>query len=109
MNRGILAVAALAAALSAVASASSASANAAIVRQAAVYCGPFGCGPVWSGPRRWEGHWGPWNHISSDQVSWNQVSWDHVYRPACPLDYHYACRRGPLGYGQCACWPYPPR
>lgn len=99
MNRSILAAAALAATLSATAFASGASAmspaleNAAPVQKTAVYCGPLGCGPVWPGPRRWEGRW-------------DHVSWDHVYRPACPLDYYYACRRGPLGYGQCACWPY---
>jgi hypothetical protein len=27
------------------------------------------------------------------------------YRPACPWGYYYACRRGPYGYPQCACWP----
>jgi len=60
--------------------------------KAQVYCGLLGCGPVWPGPRRWEPGWGPWGY---------------AYRPACPLDYYYACRRGPLGHRQCACWPYP--
>lgn len=32
--------------------------------------------------------------------------WGYRHRPACPLDYYFACRRGPLGYRQCACWPY---
>jgi hypothetical protein len=102
MNKGNLAAAALAAALSSVALSgaeamsvapafSPAGENAAPVQKTAVYCGLFGCGPVWPGPRRWERR-GPWRH---------------VYRPACPLDYYYACRRGPLGYRQCGCWPYP--
>jgi hypothetical protein len=66
-----------------------AAADPGLVQDAAIFCGPFGCGPIWPGPRRrWD--WG----------------WRHVYRPACPIGYYYACRRGPLGYGQCACWPY---
>ena len=32
--------------------------------------------------------------------------WGYRHRPACPLDYYFACRRGPLGYRKCACWPY---
>ena len=32
--------------------------------------------------------------------------WGDHHRPACPLNYYFACRRGPLGYRQCACWPY---
>lgn len=32
--------------------------------------------------------------------------WGYWHRPACPFDYYFACRRGPLGYRQCACWPY---
>jgi hypothetical protein len=63
-------------------------------QKTAVYCGPLGCGPIWPGPRHWAPAWGPWGP---------------TYRPACPLDYYYACRRGPLGYRQCACWPYPGR
>jgi hypothetical protein len=63
--------------------------TAGLVEKTDIFCGPLGCGPVWPGPRRSE--WGPWGH---------------VYRPACPINYYYACRRGPLGYGQCACWPY---
>lgn len=66
-----------------------------LAQKTAVFCGPLGCGPVWPGPRRWE-----WRLQPS---GWQ---WGHVYRPACPIDYYYACRRGPLGYGQCACWPY---
>lgn len=61
-----------------------------LLQKAAIYCGPYGCGPIWRSPRRWESGWGPWSY---------------AYRPACPIDYYYACRRGPLGYGQCACWP----
>ena len=101
MNRGILAAATLAAALSVAAPGASATSvtpafspaleNAVPVQKTAIYCGPLGCGPVWPGPRRLDRH---------------QASWGDVYRPACPLDYYYACRRGPLGYGQCACWPY---
>lgn len=68
-----------------------ATANAGLVQNAAIFCGPYGCGPIWPGPRHDQRHWGPWGHI---------------YRPACPIGYYYACRRGPLGYGQCACWPY---
>jgi hypothetical protein len=96
-------VAAMAVALSTAASACSASAmsipaplqiaaaSAGVVQKAAVFCGPYGCGPIWPGPRHWQPEWGPWGH---------------TYRPACPIDYYYACRRGPLGDGQCACWPY---
>jgi hypothetical protein len=104
MNKGILAVAAIASTLSAAVPpsgaiamtlapfAGTANAPASLVQKAGIYCGPLGCGPVWPGPRRWK---------------WAQRGpWDHVYRPACPIDYYYACRRGPLGYGQCACWPY---
>lgn len=61
------------------------------LRTVGVFCGPFGCGPIWPGPRR---------------GGWHGDRWGHVYRPACPIGYYYACRRGPLGYGQCACWPY---
>jgi hypothetical protein len=102
MNKSILAAAALAAALSSAAPSSTASAATAAplpmtaiqtahpVQRTAVYCGLYGCGPIWPGPRRWEPR-GPWGY---------------AYRPACPLDYYYACRRGPLGDRQCACWPY---
>lgn len=62
-----------------------------LVQAAQVFCGPYGCGPIWPGPR-------------DDRWSWAPSG--HVYRPACPTDYYYACRRGPLGYRQCACWPY---
>jgi hypothetical protein len=62
-----------------------------LAKETAIFCGPYGCGPIWSGPRRRRWDWGPW---------------DHVYRPACPIGYYYACQRGPLGYGQCACWAY---
>jgi hypothetical protein len=101
MNRGILGAAAMALALSSAEQPCSALAlivtpasaraieTAGLVQKTAIFCGPLGCGPIWRGPRRWE--WGPWGHI---------------YRPACPIDYYYACRRGPLDYGQCACWPY---
>jgi hypothetical protein len=96
MNKGILAAAAMvlvlsSSALTMVPSSARASETADLVQKTAVYCGPLGCGPIWPGPRRWQREWGPW---------------DHAYRPACPIDYYYACRRGPLGYGQCACWPY---
>ena len=66
--------------------------NANPAQKTAVVCGPLGCGHIWRGWRR-----GAW--------SWGRP-WGHVYPPACPLDYYYACRRGPLGYGQCGCWPY---
>jgi hypothetical protein len=62
-----------------------------LLQRTTIFCGPFGCGPIWPGPRRHE---------------WNAGAWGPVYRPACPFDYYYACRRGPLGYKQCACWPY---
>jgi hypothetical protein len=62
-----------------------------LVRTAGAFCGPFGCGPVWPGPSGGE---------------WDGGRWGHAYRPACPIGYYYACRRGPLGYGQCACWSY---
>jgi len=64
-----------------------AAANAGPVQKTAVVCGSWGCRRAWPGR-----HWG-----------W---PWDSRYRPACPLGYYFACRRGPLGYGQCACWPY---
>ena len=103
MNKRILGAAAMALALSGAGLPRSASAltvapptahaieAVALVQKTDIFCGPLGCGPIWRGPRRWKPTWGPW---------------DHVYRPACPIDYYYACRRGPLGYGQCACWPY---
>jgi hypothetical protein len=103
MKTGILAAAVLAAVLSATGGASAMSVThpfsfpverAIPVQETAVYCGPLGCGPIWPGPRHWVPAWGPWGP---------------TYRPACPLDYYYACRRGPLGYRQCACWPYPGR
>jgi hypothetical protein len=105
MNKSILASVALAAALSVAAPGGASAINvtrplspaadsAALVQKTGIYCGLLGCGPTWPGPRRSEPWWGPW---------------DHVYRPACPIDYYYACRRGPLGYRQCACWPYPGR
>lgn len=101
MSRGILAAAAIGAALATAAPAGTALALTAAppltseiagpVQSTAVYCGALGCGPVWPGPRRWEPGWGPWGY---------------AYRPACPIDYYYACRRGPSGYRQCGCWPY---
>jgi hypothetical protein len=101
MNKGILGAAAMALALSSASLPRSALAltvtpphaieTADLVQKAAIFCGPLGCGPIWRGPRHWKSGWGPWGY---------------AYRPACPLDYYYACRRGPLGYGQCACWPY---
>lgn len=63
-------------------------------QRTAVVCGPFGCGHIWRGPRYREPGWGR--------------PWGYVYPPACPLDHYYACRRGPLGYPRCACWPYRP-
>jgi hypothetical protein len=60
---------------------------------AQVFCGPYGCGHIHYGPRRYGWRWGHWGYN---------------YRPACPTGYYYECRRGPLGYGQCACWPYRP-
>ena len=103
MKKSILAAAALAAVLSAAIAGHAAAVSVArplgpavegwgAAQKTAVYCGPLGCGPVWPGPRRWEPGWGPWGY---------------AYRPACPLDYYYACRRGPLGHKECACWPYP--
>lgn len=62
------------------------------VQHAAVVCGPWGCAPTGRvrhhRPRNWDRPWGT------------------VAPPACPLGYYFACRRGPLGYGACACWPY---
>lgn len=68
-----------------------AAADSGLLQSAAIVCGAFGCGPIWPGPRRQRWGWG---------------AWQYAYRPACPIGYSYACRRGPLGYGQCACWPY---
>jgi hypothetical protein len=59
-----------------------------LVQHSAVVCGYWGCvrgGRAWGYRAR---HWG------------------YADRPACPLGYYFACRRGPLGYGACACWPY---
>ncbi len=64
-----------------------------LVQKAQVFCGPYGCGRIHYGPR----HRG-----------WRWDRWGYHYRPACPTGYYYACRSGPLGYGQCACWPYRP-
>lgn len=103
MNSSIVVAAVMALALSTGAPPSSASAmtipaplkiaaaGAGLVQNAAIFCGPFGCGPIWPGPRRRQRE---------------RERWGHAYRPACPIGYYYACRRGPLGYGQCACWPY---
>ena len=66
-------------------------APASLVQKAQVFCGPYGCGHIYYGPRRHR--WGRWGYN---------------YRPACPTGYYYACRTGPLGYAQCACWPYRP-
>lgn len=63
-----------------------------MVHQAAVVCSYWGCAPA--GRVR---HYRRWN--------WD-LPWGYAERPACPLGYYFACRRGPLGYGACACWPY---
>jgi hypothetical protein len=68
-------------------------ATASLVHKTQVFCGPYGCGPIHYGPRHHGWRWGPSGYN---------------YRPACPTGYYYACRPGPLGYGQCACWPYRP-
>ena len=66
---------------------------ASLVHKVQVFCGPYGCGHIHYGPhRRW----------------WRWARSGYNYRPACPTGYYYACRPGPLGYGQCACWPYRP-
>jgi TRAP-type mannitol/chloroaromatic compound transport system substrate-binding protein len=59
-----------------------------VVQKTAVVCGHNGCRHYW--PRRH--YWGKAPVVD--------------YPPACAPNYHYACQRGPLGYGQCACWPY---
>jgi hypothetical protein len=64
-----------------------------LVHKSGVFCGPYGCGHIHYGPRHRHWRWGPSGYN---------------YRPACPTGYYYACRTGPLGYGQCACWPYRP-
>jgi len=64
-----------------------------LVHKTGVFCGPYGCGHIHYGPRHRHWRWGPSGYN---------------YRPACPTGYYYACRPGPLGYGQCACWPYRP-
>jgi hypothetical protein len=56
--------------------------------QKATVCGPKGCKHYW--PRHYVGAVPP----------------PPQFRPACPLDYYYACKEGPSGLGQCACWPY---
>lgn len=68
-------------------------ASAGLVQKTDVFCGPYGCGHIHYGPRHRRWRWGRWGYN---------------YRPACPTGYYYACRPGPLGYGQCACWPYRP-
>ena len=68
-------------------------ATASLVQKIQVFCGQYGCGHIHYGPRRHGWRWGRWGYN---------------YRPACPTGYYYACRRGPLGYAQCACWPYRP-
>lgn len=67
-------------------------ANSNPLQKAAVVCGPLGCGHIWRGRRHGERGWGR--------------PWGYAYPPACPIGYYYACRRGPAGYRQCACWPY---
>jgi hypothetical protein len=52
-----------------------------------VVCGPKGCKHYWPRP-----------YLVAVPPP--------VFPPACPIDYYYACKQGPLGYGQCACWPY---
>jgi hypothetical protein len=68
-------------------------APASLVQKTQIFCGPYGCGRIYYGPRHRRWRWGRWGYN---------------YRPACPTGYYYACRPGPLGYGQCACWPYRP-
>jgi hypothetical protein len=65
-----------------------AAANAHIVQKTAVVCGHKGCRHYWPHSH----YWGKAPVVD--------------YPPACAPDYHYTCKRGPLGYGQCACWPY---
>jgi hypothetical protein len=65
-----------------------ATANADIVQRTAVVCGQKGCKRYWPHRRYWR---------KAPAVD---------YPPACAPNYHYVCKRGPLGYGQCACWPY---
>ena len=65
-----------------------ATANADIVQRTAVVCGQKGCKHYWPHRHYWR----------------NAPAVD--YPPACAPNYHYVCKRGPLGYGQCACWPY---
>jgi hypothetical protein len=62
-------------------------ANTGSMQKTAVVCGPKGC----------KRHW-PYHYVGA-------VPPPH-FPPACPIDYYYACKQGPLGYGQCACWPY---
>ena len=52
-----------------------------------VVCGPKGCKRYW--PRPYLVEVPP-----------------PVFPPACPIDYYYECKQGPLGYGHCGCWPY---
>lgn len=73
--------------------AASPSAPASLVQKTQIFCGQYGCGRIHYGPR----HRG-----------WRWDRWGYHYRPACPTGHYYACRPGPLGYGQCACWPYRP-
>jgi hypothetical protein len=65
-----------------------ATANTDIVQKTAVVCGHNGCRHYW-----------PHRHY------WSKAPVVD-YPPACAPNYHYACQRGPLGYGACACWPY---
>jgi hypothetical protein len=58
------------------------------VHKTAVVCGPNGCRHYW-----------PRHHVGMAPPP-------PIYPPACPTDYHYECKQGPLGYGQCGCWPY---
>jgi hypothetical protein len=58
------------------------------VQKTAVVCGAKGCKRYW--PRHYVG----------------AVLPPPEFPPACPLDYYYECKQSPLGYGQCACWPY---
>jgi hypothetical protein len=67
-----------------------ATSNRDIVQKTAVVCGHYGCRHY--GPRRYY-----WRKAPAPVVD---------YPPACAPNYHYACQRGPLGYGACACWPY---
>jgi hypothetical protein len=64
-----------------------AAANMDITERTATHCGPKGC-----------------RHYSPRRYSHMAPAPD--FPLACPQDYYYACKAGPLGYRECACWPY---